>query len=98
MTKQNDCWHYEDRKCIVSNSPSPQYLRDCPYYEKAVWKSKSSGIREGLKTIILLNVETNTLGDIVFKVDGLSNVLVYLKSQRVVRVLDNVIVLEVEEL
>ena len=41
-------------------------------------------IRKGLKIIILMNVEVNALGDIVFKVDGLDNVWAYLHSQGVV--------------
>ena len=40
-------------------------------------------IREGLKTIVLMNVETNPSGDIVFKIDGLDNVFAYLDSQGV---------------
>ena len=45
--------------------------------------TKQGEIWEGLKTIILMNVETNALGDIVFKVDGLSKVFAYLHSQGV---------------
>jgi len=46
--------------------------------------SKQESLREGLSTVILMNVEANSLGDIVFKVDGLDNVFSYLHSRDVV--------------
>lgn len=46
--------------------------------------TKQEKIREGFKMAVLMNVETNKLGDIVFKVDGLDNVFSYLRSQDVV--------------
>ena len=46
-------------------------------------------IREGLKTTMLMNVEVNSSGDIVFKVDGLANIFSYLKSRNVVRLKDS---------
>ena len=43
--------------------------------------TKREKIRERLKTVILMNVETNRFGDVVFKIDGLSNVFSCLRSE-----------------
>ena len=44
-------------------------------------EEKTDEIKEGLKTIILSNVEVRPTGDIVFKPDGLSNIPRFLKPR-----------------
>ena len=43
--------------------------------------SKTDEIREGLKTVILSNAEVRLTGDIVFKPDGLDNIIRFLKPR-----------------